>query len=205
MEGWGDKALPFLAVGRVKDGVTLASHFDSVTDEQKEQVKGVFKKLLQSGRDKFQVGQRIRLQWDSGSVCCFMDNQGTLLYCVVTSVITYPERLAYQLLYDLVVSMQALGESATEHATENSLNTTLKGKMRELVIMYEDPNNFPQFQKAIARARAGHNELGTSSPDVTSPTSGSRTEQVCYRLVCFVEALVAWLPSTGPGPSWKQF
>jgi hypothetical protein len=189
MEGWGDKALPFLAVGRVEDSLTLACYFDSVTDEQKEQVQEVFKKLMQAGEQKLEKGSRIRLQWNNGSVCCFMDQKGILLYCVVTSLITYPERLAYQLLYDLVVSVQALGEQVIETATEHSLNETLAGRMRELVVQYEDSNNFPQFHAARASA-GGHSGLGISNPTATSPARNSRTKLV---LLLIVIALIVTL------------
>mmetsp|Transcript_46133 Transcript_46133/g.84712 ORF Transcript_46133/g.84712 Transcript_46133/m.84712 type:complete len:200 (+) Transcript_46133:129-728(+) len=146
---WGDRALPFLAVGRVKDGVTLAYYTTTDTGEHREQTKGVFKKLLQAASAKLSKGQRTRLAWNEGSVCCLMDQQGVLLYCVVTSHLTYPERLAYQLLYDLVVAVQQV--DGVETAAENAFNEVLSSRMRELVTQYEDPKNFPQLQMNMDR------------------------------------------------------
>jgi len=150
--GWGAPALPFLAVGRVQDGVILAYYcVNDNTDEQRELNKDVFRKLLAAAQSKLAPSQRTRLQWNEGSVCCLMDPKGALLYCAVTTLLTYPERLAYQLLYDLVVAVQQLGESRMEQAPEQSLNEVLGQKMRELVQQYEDPANFPQLQVAMDR------------------------------------------------------
>ena len=108
---------------------------------QREELPPCF---LQASSQKLAAGQRTRLQWNNGSawppavqrlnmkvvvglsdpkqVCCLMDEQARLLYCVasasladialeltlrcsvwheVTSLLTYPERQAYQLLYGL--------------------------------------------------------------------------------------------------------
>merc|ERR1719203_290925 len=110
---WG-KALPFLAVGRVKDAVTLASYSDTETVQQREQTEDIFKKLLSAARQKLKPGQRTRLQWNDGSVCCLMDQQGALLYCVVTSFMEYPERFAYQLLQELMAAAQQVENIQTE-------------------------------------------------------------------------------------------
>jgi len=141
------KALPFLAVGRVKDATTLASHSDTETVQQREQTEEIFKKLLAAARQKLKPGQRTRLQWNDGSVCCLMDQQGTLLYCVVTSFMEYPERFAYQLLQELMGAVQKLGSA--DDASENGLTDALQKNMQELLEKYEDPGNFDQTQQAL--------------------------------------------------------
>mmetsp|Transcript_111108 Transcript_111108/g.313470 ORF Transcript_111108/g.313470 Transcript_111108/m.313470 type:complete len:248 (+) Transcript_111108:94-837(+) len=144
---WGTPALPFLAVGRVQDGVILAYYNILETEQQKELNKDVFRKLLTAASTKLKSGQRTRLQWNDGSVCCLMDQQGALLYCVVTTLLTYPERLAYQLLYDFVVAVQQ--QSNLEAVPENALNEVLRPRMEELVKQYEDPKNFPHLHLAM--------------------------------------------------------
>lgn len=141
------KALPFLAVGRVKDAVTLASYSDTETVQQKEQTEDIFKKLLSAARQKLKPGQRTRLQWNDGSVCCLMDQQGHLLYCVVTSFMEYPERFAYQLLQEKMKEVQSLGP--IDDVPENGLNEALQKKMQELLAKYEDPGNFDSTQQAL--------------------------------------------------------
>lgn len=145
-ESWNDRMLPFVAVGRVKDGVTLAYYVGEGTPERREQMKDIFGKLLGAAAQKLQAGQRTRLAWNDGSVCCLMDQQGVLLYCVVTAALTYPERLAYQLLHDLVVATQALPGLETEG--EHAFNGQLQPKMRDLTRQYEDPQVFPQVNVA---------------------------------------------------------
>mmetsp|Transcript_22850 Transcript_22850/g.51902 ORF Transcript_22850/g.51902 Transcript_22850/m.51902 type:complete len:194 (-) Transcript_22850:155-736(-) len=137
----GERALPFLAVGRVRDGVSLAYYSAQNSDEQAEQTKDIFRKLLGAASSKLENGQRTRLQWNDGSVCCLMDDQGALLYCLVTSLLAYPERLAYQLLYDFRVVVSQIPDLDT--VGEHSLNDKLQSTMLQLVQQYEDPKNFP--------------------------------------------------------------
>lgn len=143
-------ALPFVAVGRVKDCATLAQYAESA--EVVQEAGDVFKKLLLTAQTKLAGGQRTRLQWKDGSVCCLMDRQGTILFCVVTSLLAYPERLAYQLLSDLAESVMQM--ESLSSAAELKMNDMLRGRFRELIATYEDPNNFPQLREAIEQARA---------------------------------------------------
>ncbi|CAE7638223.1 unnamed protein product [Symbiodinium pilosum] len=151
-QSWGGSSLPFLAVGRVKDSVTLAYYIDPESVEQQEQTQEVFQKLLKASSQKLAAGQRTRLQWNNGSVCCLMDEQARLLYCVVTSLLTYPERQAYQLLYDfrgLVERDDANLDDAEKHA----LNEKLENQMRELVKKYEayqDPSKLSSTNASTA-------------------------------------------------------
>ncbi|CAE8644669.1 unnamed protein product, partial [Polarella glacialis] len=64
------------------DSVTLAFYIATDTAEQREQTHDIFKKLLAASQKKLAAGQRTRLQWNDGSVCCLMDQKGALLYCV---------------------------------------------------------------------------------------------------------------------------
>eukprot|EP00929_Paragymnodinium_shiwhaense_P109302 TRINITY_DN75719_c0_g1_i1.p2 TRINITY_DN75719_c0_g1~~TRINITY_DN75719_c0_g1_i1.p2 ORF type:complete len:242 (+),score=69.40 TRINITY_DN75719_c0_g1_i1:87-812(+) len=152
---WGSHALPFLAVGRVEDGVILAYHSAAETSESEELNKDVFRKLLGAATTKLSHGQRTRLAWNEGSVCCLMDQQGVLLYCVVTSLVTYPERLAYQLLYDLVVAVQQV-DPCPKSAEDFCQNGALQPRMKELVEQYEDPANFPAMQDKLGDSAVFH-------------------------------------------------
>ncbi|CAL1147039.1 unnamed protein product [Cladocopium goreaui] len=134
---WGNGHLPFLAVGRVKDSITLAYYIESVDTEQQDQTQEVFQKLLKASSQKLAAGQRTRLQWNNGSVCFLMDEQGRLLYCVVTSSLSYPERQAYQLLYDFRGLVERDDTIDLDDSAEHSLNDKLKDQMRELVKKYE--------------------------------------------------------------------
>merc|ERR1740121_13051 len=129
----------------------------------------VFTKLLAAAASKLSAGQRTRLQWNDGSVCCLMDPKGELLYCVVTSLLTYPERLAYQLLYDL--QAQTTQETDLETSQEDDLMARLEPKMKDLVKYYEDSSNFPQFALGMSRDSVSSNQ---SSPSMTggAPETG---------------------------------
>lgn len=147
MQSAGSRPLPYLALGKVQDCTILATHSCFDNEELRASARDVFQKLLQVGTTKFSRGQRTRLKWHCGSVCCFLDAQGILLYCLVTSDLSYPERLAYQLLFDLSAVVQQLGPF--ENLTENSLAETVQPRMRELIVQYEDPSSIPQLQATI--------------------------------------------------------
>eukprot|EP00438_Fugacium_kawagutii_P019948 Skav226911 [mRNA] locus=scaffold1147:9895:15585:+ [translate_table: standard] len=134
---WGTGHLPFLAVGRVQDSITLAYYIENVDTEQQDQTQEVFQKLLKASSSKLAAGQRTRLQWNNGAVSCLMDEQARLLYCVVTSSLSYPERSAYQLLYDLRADVEGDKSIDLESLTEHSLNDKFQDRMRELVQRYE--------------------------------------------------------------------
>merc|ERR1740121_936744 len=138
----------------------------------------VFKKLLAASASKLSAGQRTRLQWNDGSVCCLMDSKGENLYCVVTSLLAYPERLAYQLLYDLVA--QASQEPSVTTAGENGLNQMLQPKMKDLVLYYEDANNFPKSQEGLASLSSS----GLAAPD--SSRSSTKTIAVAAVVLLLV-------------------
>merc|ERR1712113_446834 len=142
----------------------------------------VFKKLLAAAASKLSAGQRTRLQWNDGSVCCLMDSKGENLYCVVTSLLTYPERLAYQLLYDLVA--QASQEPDLATAPEHGLNERLQPKMKELVLYYEDAKNFPQFALGVSRESMG--TAPTSSIVPPGDGGGNRNRNILIILVIVV-------------------
>eukprot|EP00927_Polykrikos_kofoidii_P075295 TRINITY_DN71430_c0_g1_i1.p1 TRINITY_DN71430_c0_g1~~TRINITY_DN71430_c0_g1_i1.p1 ORF type:complete len:214 (+),score=43.78 TRINITY_DN71430_c0_g1_i1:88-729(+) len=151
--GWGSPAIPFLGVGRVEDTVILASFSGAQSEEQKELHRDVFRKLLKAASVKLGKTHRTRLQWNEGSVCILMDQQGALLYCAVTDQLAYPERMAYQLLFDLVVAVQQL--KCTDRPEEDGLNEALLPRMKALVSHYEDPANFPQLRTAMERISIG--------------------------------------------------
>merc|ERR550532_1053971 len=169
-DGWGSKMLCFLAVGRVKDTVTLASFAADEADAQTAHTKDVFRKLLAASASKLSAGQRTRLQWNDGSVCCLMDSKGENLYCVVTSLLTYPERLAYQLLYDLVA--QASQEPDLATAPEHGLNERLQPKMKDIVLYYEDAKNFPQFALALGSGVSRESMATTPSSSIVPAGDG---------------------------------
>mmetsp|Transcript_16 Transcript_16/g.23 ORF Transcript_16/g.23 Transcript_16/m.23 type:complete len:200 (-) Transcript_16:16-615(-) len=189
MQSRTDKALPFLAVGRVKDGVTLAYYFGSESNQQRDQIKEVFGKLMQAASSKLTKGQRTRLQWNDGSVCCLMDDQGTLLYCLVTSLLTYPEILAYQLLYDLQVKVLQLSHLDT--ASEHSLNDNLQPIMKDLVSRYEDQNNFPQLQTAVTGVKSGRDVCSIGQePLVSRDDFPNRNSRMMKRALACVLCMI---------------
>mmetsp|Transcript_55849 Transcript_55849/g.86797 ORF Transcript_55849/g.86797 Transcript_55849/m.86797 type:complete len:205 (-) Transcript_55849:110-724(-) len=174
-KSWGDHPLPFVAVGRLQDFVILA-HYTAVEDAEKNRsTKEVFTKFLKAASKKLGKGQRTRLQWNEGSVCCMLDNRGKLLYCVVTSLLTYPEKLAHQLLCEL--NMSVLQLDGIEAATENSFDEELRPRMKELVSQYQDPKNFPQLSYGIERKTSLDVEENLNAPLNSTRSSTGRARR----------------------------
>merc|ERR1711879_1048225 len=69
-----------------------------------------------------------RREWNAASVCCLMNETGSLLFCVFTSSLQYPERFAYLLLEDLMRSVEQLGgyDEASEKALTGALHETMR-------------------------------------------------------------------------------
>lgn len=179
-------ALPFVAVGRVKDCATLAQYGEENSVVQ--EAGGIFKKLLLTAQTKLASGQRTRLQWKDGSVCCLMDKQGAILFCVVTSLLAYPERLAYQFLSDLAESVKQM--DGLSSMAENKLNDALRVRMRELIATYEDPNNFPQLREAIEQARAINADSTSAAIYSRSVTQHERRKTWCIVVLLILVVLL---------------
>ena len=123
--------------------------------EEKEKIEGMFKRLLEASRQKLASGQRQRLQWNSGSVCCLLDSQGICLYSLVTESVDYPERLAFSLLQEFMQDVQLAQWVAVqlESAGPYSLNKPMHPRMQELLTHYEDPKLLdPELQCVTAKS-----------------------------------------------------
>lgn len=135
-DGVGDGTLPFLAIGRVEDCTILARCVHSNAGA----FEGVFKKIIAASTVRLTPGAHIRLQWNEGSLVCLLDERGEIVYCVVTKSLGYPEERAVTLLRDLAEVATSEPELAT--APKDGLKLRLGPKMRELVLRYEDDQNF---------------------------------------------------------------
>ncbi|CAE8691544.1 unnamed protein product, partial [Polarella glacialis] len=95
----------------------------------------------------------------------------------VTSLLTYPERLAYLLLSDLAVAVQ--GIEGIETMGEHSLNEQLGPKIRQLVDHYEDQSNFPQLNSAMTTVTIGRDSSMANHQDsALSASRGSRKMKI---------------------------
>lgn len=133
-------AVPFLGLGRARGCVTLA--FCCVTDDEKQSTdcESTFKKLLGTVQTKrMKAGQRTRLQWNACSICCLVDQQGEYLAVAVTSSLEYPERVAYQMLQELLTF--SFKVEAMDSAGHLELNDVIVPHMKELMAKYERPGS----------------------------------------------------------------
>merc|ERR1711920_297553 len=89
----------------------------------------LLKKVLAASRHKLLPAQRTRLLWKTGSVCCLMNKTGSLLFCVFTASLQYPEKFAYRLLEELMRSVEQLG--GYDEASEDGMSGALQETMRE--------------------------------------------------------------------------
>jgi len=187
MADWQNRMLSFLAVGRVKDSTVLASYVNESLDPEGK-TKDIFQKLLAAAAVKLSAGQRTRLQWGDGSVCCLMDGKGENLYCVVTALLSYPERLAYELLYAL---QKAADEQDLVGAPAGGLQDSLGPQMKDMVTHYEDAKNFPQFAIAMTGSRTS---LDTSQPAVVPSEGGGSGAKILIAVVVLllVAGAVYW-------------
>jgi hypothetical protein len=134
-----DPGLAYLAFGRLSDHTVLASHCALADEEQARQIEDIFRRLLEASRQKLASGQRQRLQWNAGSVCCLVDQDGICLYALVTKSVNYPEKFAFNLLQELSQDVEKQHGSQIMSAGPYSLNLKMKPRMEELLQQYEDP------------------------------------------------------------------
>jgi hypothetical protein len=137
MAGSGEvDPLPFLGVGRLESpsGDTLLATYHTPNSDKKEEIEGVFKKFLKAARVKLEPGQRIRLLWQEGSVCCLKDMGGTLVFCLVTVTKTYSETRAFDLLTEFAGSVAKCSDYET--CAQDGLKVQLAPVMKALLEKY---------------------------------------------------------------------
>lgn len=148
------KELPFLAVGRAEDAVTLASYSLCEKEEERRAIEEIFTKLLSAAKRKLKPDQRTRLQWNGGSVCCHMDAKGELLYCLVTSSISYPEKHAYRLIAEFMQVISKSYASDIAEMQEGGLTKALQKQMSQLLEKYE---TMAQEESSLSKAQQAVN------------------------------------------------
>jgi hypothetical protein len=150
----GKKNLTFLAVGRIEDEKTLATYRpDSFGGEDPaNSPEVVFGKLLKAAKKKLRKGEKTQLQWNDGSVCCMLDMNGELLYCVVTSQLSYPAKLAYGVLQDLQRQVASLSSSGDFEAN-------VKPRMQDILVRYEDEKKWKELEQALTVVNTAQQNL----------------------------------------------
>lgn len=166
-----------MGVGRVEDAVALATYFAPDMKNEGREARDNFQKILGKASYKLNPGQRTRLTWDEKAVCCMLDDQGVLLYCVVCYSSSYPEKSANELLKEFLEETEKLDMFAS--AKENELNKELKPTMQRLIQKYESPDDVPLLESLIPKK------------------SGMRTRNKIATVTCI--ALVCLLVVVGAG------
>mmetsp|Transcript_46691 Transcript_46691/g.108824 ORF Transcript_46691/g.108824 Transcript_46691/m.108824 type:complete len:238 (-) Transcript_46691:36-749(-) len=192
--------LPFLAIGRCKDGATLATFSLTMEQESRRRMDDVFKRLVQVagvGPDKkLKPGNRQRLAWAQGCICCLMDPEGALLYVLVATTTEYPEKLAFNLLQELMAEVRNL--PSTEFAEENELDESLAPTMRRLLDQYDDPARFQSQSLAkvpVSRPSPDQLErggLGISAAEAAAARAQQRRIFVIVLAVVLVVVIFAF-------------
>ena len=138
MAGAGEGAhnVRFLAVARVPDRVSVASYMAD-TSENSAVLRTLYSqklaKVLSSGR----VEEHRRLtitDSDVGSI--HYDSDAICLYVVITST-SYPQRTAFQMLYEVQTKFENEFGSRFSLAKEGELNKPAKSLLQECVNKYE--------------------------------------------------------------------
>lgn len=136
-------ALPFIALGRVRDTQTLADYAIELNEEKREHSESVFKKLLAAAQttDKLKPGGLTSLEWAEGIICFLLSACGGILYCVTTGLKSFPEDVAYRLLQELERKVKEQhSDEAIDSAGPGGLCEELRPVMKELALKYQDAN-----------------------------------------------------------------
>mmetsp|Transcript_55037 Transcript_55037/g.131159 ORF Transcript_55037/g.131159 Transcript_55037/m.131159 type:complete len:241 (-) Transcript_55037:8-730(-) len=179
---YGEAKLPFVAVGRLTDNGVVACYSPCSSHQE---FQDLFEKVLKAAPEKLSPGGKIKLQWSTGGVCCYMDPEGKLLYCLVTALLTYPERLAFQLLSDLRASI-VQGEASQTLTVASGSCPELVPRMKELISHYEDPANF-------APDASGRSNSSMRSIDVEHPAQDRQNRPQMSPKIALLLVLVACL------------
>lgn len=139
----GAKLFPFVAVGRVRDGVPLCQCADIASADQLEETVDLFRQLLVKAPSKLSAGQCARLEGVRGSMYCLLDHEAELLCIAVASQLAFPDQpvlqdIVYRLLDDLLAFVKEEPDADIRVCLEGALRKKLGPGMRMLVAACEE-------------------------------------------------------------------
>lgn len=191
-------ALPYIAIGRLEDRTVLASECQ-LEEAQKTQIEDVFRRLLEASRQKLSAGQRQRLQWNAGSVCCLVDGEGKNLLCLVTESVDYPEQQAFRCLNDLWQEV-AKHDGTFQSCASMGLQQQLSATMTALLRTYADPSQQQGAERPAPRVGpADSYDARPAAGSLANPSERVRRQlflrnvKIAGGAACAVVVLLAYL------------
>ena len=118
----------FMAVGRKTDDCLLASFSRDTSgpaNATSEEMKTAHK-LLKASKKRMTAGQRQKLAWNKDQVFAYLETgEAELLVMCIMSGQTYPERIAFQMLVDLLNFIRDAADEEVNASKENGMNSVL--------------------------------------------------------------------------------
>eukprot|EP00922_Rhytidocystis_sp_ex-Travisia-forbesii_P032653 GHVS01048526.1.p1 GENE.GHVS01048526.1~~GHVS01048526.1.p1 ORF type:complete len:236 (+),score=38.44 GHVS01048526.1:45-752(+) len=146
----------FVGIGRIRDQVTLASSYDRIVTQEKDQLEQHFLTCLGDAVSRGSPGGREKRVFGE---CCFFllaDKDLCALYGVACKSPNYPERHAFALLGEVVRMVGSLEEGGDVRSYLNGLpmgglTKQLRKPLKELADRYDQPAAFDKTAEVQAK------------------------------------------------------
>lgn len=140
----------------MRDQLVLASLFDRLTTQEKNEIDAIFKKVLLEGIQKFTPGSREKKSFPDGIMYLLADPELCCIYAVSVKSKSYPERVAYACLGEMIklVAGSEDSNSLNTVSREGALTRSLRKPMKDLMDKYDTPGNVDKCSEVNSKVDA---------------------------------------------------
>eukprot|EP01069_Polyplicarium_translucidae_P005553 Polyplicarium_translucidae@DN2808_c0_g2_i1.p2 len=133
----------FIGLGRIRDQIILASVFDRISSNEKNEIETSLHNYLLDALSRFGPGSREKRHFSEGTMFMLADRELNCIYAMATRGKGYPERVAYQCLNELARVVDASGEVKANNAVNRpgALNKSFRQTLKELMDKYDKPSS----------------------------------------------------------------
>eukprot|EP00914_Ancora_sagittata_P001548 GHVO01003915.1.p1 GENE.GHVO01003915.1~~GHVO01003915.1.p1 ORF type:complete len:232 (+),score=38.24 GHVO01003915.1:26-721(+) len=143
----------FIGIGRIRDQIILASVFDRISSNEKNEVETSFQNFLLDALSRFGPGSREKRHFSEGTMFMLADRELNCIYAIAARGKGYPERIANACLAEVGAAIQANGEDKSLNTVNRAgaLNRTLRQPLKELMDKYDKPQNVDKTSEVAGK------------------------------------------------------
>lgn len=131
----------FAGLGRIRDQLVLATIFNRMTSQEKNEIDTSFQSFLTDAISRFSPGSREKRPFTGGIMYLVADRELSCVYALAVRGKSYPERLAFAFLGEFVavVANSDDGRNLASISRPGGLTKNLRKPLLDLMDKYDKP------------------------------------------------------------------
>eukprot|EP01071_Lankesteria_metandrocarpae_P001481 Lankesteria_metandrocarpae@DN157_c0_g1_i1.p1 len=135
--------ITFVGFGRIRDQLILASVFDRRSAQEKNEIDNAFRKFLLDGISRFSPGSRDKRAFSEGTIFMVADMELACIYAVAVRSKSYPDRIAYACLAEVIRLVGSSEEGKSLHTAERAgaFTRVYRKDLKDIMDKYDNPQS----------------------------------------------------------------